>query len=372
MKRILLLVEHPKNRHLLAQWLIEQYEIFSPDPEGDFVSQGRQLLAGAFDLCFIDFGGIRQLRRDMIARRKAEIPIFLPFVFLTSLQDIGFSTDHLEPLIDDIIYMPIKKIELETKLRVLLRSRSYSLQLQTAKEELNTALVKEKELNQLKSRFVSMVSHEFRNPLNSISGMAQMLTSYGDNLSAPQKAEILEQLQRNVTKMTELLDSVLAIGRKDMGKLQFNPAPLDLEAFCRSSIGDIETVFDRKQQIDFIYRGESQKLFNLDRNLLHHIFTNLLANACKYSPQGSVIDFEVCCQASEIIFSVRDRGIGIPAEDLPKLFDTFYRASNSQGFQGTGLGLAIAQQYVELHRGAIAVESELEVGTTFTVTIPID
>ena len=197
----------------------------------------------------------------MLARREVEIPTFLPFVFLTKLQDIGFSTDHLESLIDDIVYIPIEKIELQTKLRVLLRSRSYSLQLQTATKELNNALSQEKELNQLKSRFVSIVSHEFRNPLNSISGMTQILKTYGDNLSPEKKADVLEQLQRNVTKMTTLLDDVLVISRKDMGKLKFNPAPLELEIFCRGLISEIQTVFNHKQSINFVLsRGKTTKI----------------------------------------------------------------------------------------------------------------
>ncbi len=370
MKRILLLIEHQQNCHLLSQWLTGQYQILSPQAEEDFVAEGEQLLRQTFDLCFIDFGAIHQLRQQMLARRETEIPTFLPFVFLTSQQDIGLSTDHLEPLIDDLIYLPIKKIELQTKLRVLLRSRSYSLQLKDAKEQLDNALSEEKELNQLKSRFVSMVSHEFRNPLNSISGMAQILKTYGDNLSPEKKAEVFSQLQRNVSKMTHLLDNVLIISRKDVGKLKFNPAPLKLEAFCSGLISEIQTVFNHKQTINLVYQGE-QPEFNLDRQLLHHVLTNLLANACKYSPQDSIIDFEISCQSSEIIFTICDRGIGIPAEDIPQLFNAFYRAGNSEGFQGTGLGLAIAKQYVALHQGAIAVTSELNVGTTFEVTIPI-
>lgn len=229
MKRILLLIKHNKNRHLLSQWLADYYQVLSPSSEENFVLTGKQMLTQNFDLCFIDFGAIHQLREEMLEQREKAIPIFLPFVFLTTLQDIGFSTDHLEQLIDDMIYLPIQKIELQTKLRVLLRSRSYSLQLQIAKDELKNALTEEKELNQLKSRFVSMVSHEFRNPLNSISGMAQILKAYGDNLSPEKKTDVFEQLQRNVSKMTELLDNVLVISRKDMGKLKFHPAPLKLE-----------------------------------------------------------------------------------------------------------------------------------------------
>ncbi|MGF1590711.1 MAG: sensor histidine kinase [Pleurocapsa sp.] len=369
MQRILLLLEHQQNRLILSKWLTKQYEILSS--EADLADVGGQLLLENFDLCFIDFAAIHQLREKMLAKRASSAPIFLPFVFLTSLENVGFSTDHLEPLIDDIVYLPTQQNELQTKLRVLLRSRSYSLQLQATQAKLNQALSQEKELNRLKSRFVSMVSHEFRNPLNSISGTAQILQTYGDSLSSVKKAEVLQQLQRNVTKMTNLLDDMLIMSRNEMGKQEFEPSPLNLESFCHSLTSEVQTVFPSKQSLNFVYQVR-QKEFNLDHKLLHHILINLLSNACKYSPEDSVIDFEVSEQESKIIFVVRDRGIGIPAVDLPQLFESFYRASNSAGFQGTGLGLAIAKQYVELHQGVITVESELEVGTTFTVTIPVD
>lgn len=366
MKRILLLIEHSQNRRMLSDWLQKQYKVLGSEDAASKI--GKRLLDETFDLCFIDFAAIQHLRQEMLLKRESAIPTFLPFVFITTLQDIGFSTDSLEPLIDDIIYLPTKKKELQTKLRILLRSRSYSLQLRDTQEKLDRALSQEKELNKLKSRFVSTVSHEFRNPLNSISGMTQILQTYGDNLPQEKKAEVLSQLKRNTTKMTELLDDILIISRQDLGKLKLKTNLLNLEVFCRSLIGEVQTVFNQKQTINFTYQGRTE--FELDRKLLQHILGNLLSNACKYSPQDSSIDFEVKNIASEIIFTIRDRGIGIPPQDFPHLFDSFYRASNSEKFQGTGLGLAIAKQYVELHRGRIAVESELEKGTTFTVTIP--
>ena len=367
MERILLSIEHQENRRLLSQWLSAKYEVLSP--EADFKAESEKLLSQTFDLCFIDYAAVEQLRHHIVSRREAEAPIFLPFVFLTSRQNIGLSTDGLESIIDDIIHLPIEKIELRTKLKVLLRSRFHSLELQKAREKLNLALLQEKELNQLKSRFVSTVSHEFRNPLNSISGMAQILEAYGDSLSSTKKKEVLQQLRRNIIRMTNLLDNVLIVSRKDMGKLQFNPAPLELEIFCRSLVDEIQMVFNNQQTIDFFYRGKQQQ-FKLDSKLLHHVLTNLLSNAYKYSAKDTRIDFTVSFENSQIIFTIEDRGIGIPPADIPKLFDSFYRASNSEGYQGTGLGLAIAKEYVELHQGTISVQSKLDVGTIFTVVIP--
>ncbi|MEO1801160.1 MAG: HAMP domain-containing sensor histidine kinase [Cyanobacteria bacterium J06629_2] len=282
---------------------------------------------------------------------------------------MGLSTDHLEPLIDSIVYLPTEKVELQTRIRVLLRSRTDSLKLKAIQEKLNRALAQEKEANQIKSRFVSTVSHEFRNPLNSISGMAQILETYGDRLTPEKEKKILQQLRRNVDKMTNLLNDVLIVSQKDLNKLQFNPAPLQLDLFCHGVISEVQTAFNR-QTIDFKYQTELLKI-NLDSKLLNYILTNLLANAYKYSASDSVVYFTVSAENDSLNFTIRDRGIGIPPEDLPYLFDSFYRGSYSQAHQGTGLGLAIAKDYTELHQGTISVESELEKGTTFTVTIPI-
>ena len=368
MKRILVLIEHQQNRKILAQALAEDYQVLTPEIAEDFNLVGAQMLENDFDLCFIDYAAIHALRSKMLARRKMAIPAYLPFVFLTTLQDIGLSTDHLEELIDDIIYLPVAKAELGTKIRILMRSRSYSLQLQAVQEKLNQNLAQEQESNLIKSRFVSTVSHEFRNPLNSISGMAQILETYGDKLNPEKKAEILQQLRRNVTKMTNLLDDVLTISQKDLDRLQFNPAPLDLEKFCQGVIAEVRTAFEDRV-INFVYQG--QQKYDLDSKLLNHILTNLLTNACKYSPTDTEIEFNIYGSDSDIIFIVGDRGIGIPPEDMPNLFNTFYRGSNSKEYQGTGLGLAIAKEYVQLHQGKISVESELDRGSTFTVTIPL-
>ncbi len=183
------------------------------------------------------------------------------------------------------------------------------------------------------------------------------------------KAEVFEQLQRNVIKMTDLLEDVLIVSRNDLGKLEFNTAPLELPAFCRSLIKEIQSVFEREVQINFVYQAERRQ-FDLDRHLIERILSNLLTNACKYSPPDSVVEFQVYCQNSEVVFTIGDRGIGIPAEDLDNLFEPFYRASNSNEVRGTGLGLTIVKQCVDLHQGKIDVESKLGEGTTFTISFP--
>lgn len=373
MNSILMLIEEEENRRSILKWLEKNYQVISPEIGNNFTEQGKQFLENrSFDLCLLDFSSAYKLRQEMLARREAEKPVFLPFIFLTSHRDVGIATDNLEFLIDDVIHIPIEQSEFQTKLRVYLRSRSNSLELKAAKEQLNKTLTREKELKELKSCFISMVSHEFRNPLNSISGMVQILEKYGDNLDNQKKTEVFQHLRRNILRMNQLLDDVLIIGRQEMGQLKFKPISLNLEGFCRILISEIKTVFiDKKQQINFVYR-EEKKYFNLDPKLLDHILSNLLSNACKYSPENSTIDFEIYSQNLELVFIIRDRGIGIPAKDLPKLFEPFYRASNVSEMEGTGLGLAIVKEYVNIHRGSIAVESQENCGTSFTITLPVN
>lgn len=237
-----------------------------------------------------------------------------------------------------------------------------------AELEIRKALEKEQELNELKSRFVSMVSHEFRNPLNSISGMAQMLELYGDRLTDPKKEELFGRMQEGIERMVQLLDDVLIIGKADAGKLKFEPESLELETFCRSLLGEVQISAIETQKIDFVYQGETGAI--ADKKLLHHILVNLLSNALKYSPESSPVRFQVRRDRSSIRFEIEDFGIGIPPEDRLHLFESFHRARNVGKIKGTGLGLAIVKQCVELHGGQITVRSELGKGTIFIVTLP--
>ncbi|MDY7012538.1 MAG: response regulator, partial [Cyanobacteriota bacterium] len=237
-----------------------------------------------------------------------------------------------------------------------------------AEQNMRRALEKEKELNELKSHFVSMVSHEFRNPLTTISGGVQMLLHYADRLNADKKQNILQHIYNAVTKMLELLEDVLIIARSGAGKLKLEPTSFDLEAFCQQLSEELRMGIGAKHEIELVYQG--QRNATLDRKLLRYILTNILSNAFKYSPDGSSVRFEVNCQPREVLFRIQDRGVGIPERDRPKLFQSFQRASNVGNVPGTGLGLAIAKQCLDLHGGWIAIDSELSAGTTVAIALP--
>lgn len=242
--------------------------------------------------------------------------------------------------------------------------------LKHAEAEIRNALEKERELNELRSGFVSLVSHEFRTPLTTIQSSAELLERYGDRYSNEKKQIHFRRIQTAVSRMTNLLDDVLTIGKAEAGQLKFEPSPMDVEAFCSNMVESMQIIAHPQHTINFVVQGECTDA-QMDEKLLEHIMTNLLSNAMKYSPQGGIVKFNLICHAESVVFRIQDSGIGIPEKDLEKLFDSFRRASNVGTIPGTGLGLAIVQKCVELHGGQIRVESELGVGTTFIVTLPL-
>jgi signal transduction histidine kinase len=244
-------------------------------------------------------------------------------------------------------------------------------QAEVAAAEIRNALEKERELSELRSSFVSLLSHEFRTPLTTIQSSAELLERYNDRLTEEKKQNHFIRIRSAVSRMTQLLDDVLTIGRAEAGRLKFEPSPMDVVAFCRNIVEGIQISARPKPTINFVVQGDCTNA-QMDEKLLGHIITNLLSNAIKYSPQGGTVQFDLSCNSSSAIFRIQDTGIGIPKQDLENLFDSFRRASNVGTIPGTGLGLAIVKQCVDLHGGTISVETELEVGSSFTVVLPLN
>lgn len=238
-----------------------------------------------------------------------------------------------------------------------------------AERNLRHALQKERELNELKSRFVIMASHEFRTPLATIQAAADTLHHYSERMSRSQKEDSFDKIQRHIGHMTDLLDDILLAGRLENGTRPLNRQPVDLAPFLREIVEDFEKA--TPSHIFAINAAPCDLRAELDPKLLRQVVTNLLSNAAKYSSAGSTIRFSFACQSDCVTFSVRDEGIGIPARDQAHLFEIFHRGANAETIPGTGLGLAITRHAVELHGGTITFESTEGQGTTFTVTIPI-
>ncbi|HLO51670.1 MAG TPA: PAS domain-containing sensor histidine kinase [Kamptonema sp.] len=246
--------------------------------------------------------------------------------------------------------------------------------------EIRTALAKEQELREIKSRFFSMIAHEFGNPLNTVLVSTQILKEYNEEIAESEKIQYLNHINSASRHMVELLNDVRFISSAEAGKLEFKPAPLDLPKFCSALVEEIKVAVGKNHQIKFtqtlepkggIDSDRDQYLPLLDAKILRQILSNLLVNAIKYSLQGRTIYFDFYYGMEEAIFQIKDEGIGIPPADQAQLFESFYRAHNVGTVSGTGLGLAIVKECVNLHGGSIVFESEVGVGTTFRVAIPL-
>jgi PAS domain S-box-containing protein len=240
-----------------------------------------------------------------------------------------------------------------------------------AEEEVLKTLEKERELNDLKSRFVSMASHEFRTPLAIIQSSAQLLERY--ELKATEKQEQFKQINTSIVHMNQLLKDVLTLGKAEAGKIEFNPELLPIRPFCNILVPQLQTVLGQTHRIAMMIDDQidDTTTANLDAKLLRQMLTNLLSNAIKYSPNAEIVELNIALTApNQIQFSVTDSGIGIPTSDLPRLCESFHRAANVGTIQGTGLGLAIVHRCVSLHGGTIDFNSHIECGTTVTIRLP--
>ncbi len=239
-----------------------------------------------------------------------------------------------------------------------------------AEQDILRALNTERELGELKSRFVSLVSHEFRTPLGITMSAVELLRNYLDRLSPEKLKELLEDIYSSTLRMSGLMEQVLLLGRVEAGKITFKAAPIDLATLGGKLVDETHSATNRRCPVRFHAEGNLAGAM-ADESLLRHIFSNLLANAVKYSPDGSEVTFSVQRDTSHAVFSIQDRGIGIPEADHARLFEAFHRASNVGQISGTGLGLMIVKRCVELHRGEISFVSREGEGTTFTVRLPL-
>ncbi len=242
-------------------------------------------------------------------------------------------------------------------------------EIKESRENMEQALERQKELNQMKSQFISMTSHELRTPLTTIRSNTELLNYQIENpeLIKPEKLKKnVSRIENNVERLNHLINNILMIGKLDSDKIPFDPRPIDVERFIKESIlPDFES---RNQVISCEQEGKPFKV-NLDEQLFRHIMTNLLENAVKYSPDGNPPVVRLMFKEG-LEIHVIDYGIGIPEDELPKLFDTFFRASNVDNIQGTGLGLSIVKQFVKIHKGDISVKSEIGKGSTFILNFP--
>ncbi|MEA5466788.1 PAS domain-containing sensor histidine kinase [Leptothoe sp. PORK10 BA2] len=241
-----------------------------------------------------------------------------------------------------------------------LKVRSRAAELYTANEHL-------KELSKLKSRLVSMVCHEFRNPLNNIALSVSSLGRYDKRMSAEQKQQYLLSIVANVERMTQMIDDILVLGKIEAKRLTVSPQAMDLTEFCQVLLKEFQPNCERLQ-----FTGRFKPLMaEIDPTLLRSILINMLSNAIRYSPKDAAVQISLSQRKHRAVFIVKDFGRGISPEDYPHLFEPFHRGKNVSNVPGTGLGLSIVKQFVDLQKGDIKVDSKVGVGTTFKVMLPL-
>lgn len=244
--------------------------------------------------------------------------------------------------------------------------REALIELERSKDQLSQALEKEKELNDMKSRFVTMASHEFRTPLSTILSSVSLINTYSG--TDEKITRHVQRIKSAVTNMTLILNDFLSAEKLEQGKVLLNTSPCDLQQLANEVLGEITGILKSGQKVNYLHTGETTAM--LDKQMVRNILLNLLSNAIKFSPENKTIQLSTTIAPTETSIVVADQGLGIPAEEKEHLFERFFRAKNVTNIQGTGLGLNIVSKYVEAMKGRIQVESELNVGTTFSIKIP--
>ncbi len=265
----------------------------------------------------------------------------------------------------------IKRLNLELEQKIQDRTmmlRETLDQLERSKDELEQALEKEKELSDLKSRFVSTVSHEFRTPLAAVLSSASLLGKYTKEEDQGKRERHVERIKESIKHLSDLLEDLLSLGKLDEGLIEAKVAVFDFAEFMNDFVSEMQAIAQNGQQIELTLKGKNNIVS--DKRMLRNVLLNLVSNAIKFSPENSAIKISCENNGNELTLSVTDSGIGISVEDQQHLFERFFRARNAQNVQGTGLGLHIVSKYIELLHGNINLHSEIDKGTTFTINIP--
>lgn len=330
----------------------------------------------------------------------------IPIIYLSAYGDTN--TIERARLTEPFGYLvkPFEEKELHIAIEIAL-ARHY------ADQRVRQALETEKELGQLKSLFVANASHEFRTPLATIRSSVDLLELYCREIMDDKKSKHFQRIKIAIEQMLQLLDDLLVIGQVEAGKLDFNPVPLNLVEFCQNLVEELQlnvcfqyglknfssslclnpnsqlfsslgtsaaqiipgqnqdkSASEAPKRIAFTYQGNFVNA-RMDESLLQKILTNLLSNAIKYSPESEIVNFDLSCEAEIVTFRIQDKGIGIALKDQQQLFEPFHRAANVGKIKGTGLGLSIVKKCVDLQGGWINIESEVGIGSTFIVKLPL-
>lgn len=241
--------------------------------------------------------------------------------------------------------------------------------LEESQIELSEALDKEKQLNEIKSRFVSMASHEFRTPLSTILSSATLISKYVHTEENDKRERHLRKIKDSVSHLNGLLEDFLSLGKLEEGKVTVNISSFTVKEFVEDVVDEMRAIQKKGQEI--VYKYDGHESFIADKRLLKNILINLLSNALKFSKEDTTVWITVQNRGEQLFIKIKDEGVGIPDEDQHHLFTTFFRGKNVTNVQGTGLGLPIVKRYLDLLKGDIILESKLNVGTTVSIRLPL-
>jgi PAS domain S-box-containing protein len=262
-------------------------------------------------------------------------------------------------------------VQLNDKLEAIVAQRTLELtdamrQLQQSKEELSRSLEKEKELSELKSRFLSMASHEFRTPLSTVLSSSYLIGKYINTEDQPKRQKHLDRIVSSVIMLTDILNDFLSVGKIEEGRIPVRISEFNLHELVKNVAEEMKNNLKKLQQVKCSHKGELA--VRMDASILKHIIMNLISNASKFSHEGGLIEIKTSCTKKHVSLSVKDFGIGISREDQQHLMERFFRGANAGNIQGTGLGLHIVSKYAELLNGKVKWKSEPGEGTEFIVT----
>ena len=239
--------------------------------------------------------------------------------------------------------------------------------LEKTKKDLHNALDKERELNELKSRFVSMASHEFRTPLTTMMSSLSLVTKYGEQNDKENQSKHVSRIKNSINNLTDILNDFLSVSKLEEGKIENMPEEINLKIFIGEIISEMQSMATENKKLVQVHSGN--EIASLDKKLLKNVLFNLVSNAIKFSHENGIIEIISQVSDSAVSVSVKDNGIGISKEDQKHLFERFFRGHNATHIQGTGLGLNIVAKYAELMNGSVNVESKENEGTTITIMI---
>ncbi len=265
----------------------------------------------------------------------------------------------------------IRKLNADLEMKVEERTmilKEALQRLEQSQTELSEALDKERQLNEIKSRFVSMASHEFRTPLSTVLSSASLLSKYTHSEDQEKRDKHINKIKSSVKNLNEILEDFLSLGKLDEGKVHSLGSEFDLHDCISDTMEEMKPFLKRGQKIELQFDGDP--IIFSDRKLLRNIVINLCSNAIKFSGEDSLVKIEAANNQGEVKIAVMDQGIGIGEEDQEHLFSSFFRGANATNIQGTGLGLHIVQRYAGLLGGNVQLKSKLNEGTTVTIIIP--